>query len=534
MPATNLPSPAKVPSAGLRLGALLVLALGIALSVPGAPAPRPNILFIMSDDHAAQAIGAYGSVVNQTPHLDRLGAQGLRLANCFAVNSICTPSRATILTGQYSHRNGVPVFNHLDPAKTTVAHRLRDAGYHTVMIGKWHLGSDPQGFDQWNILPGQGRYNDPILYDRDGHRIYRGYVTDVLTDLTLEAIRQRPKDKPFFVMSHHKAPHREWTPDEKHRRQFANRTIPEPPTLRDDYSGRADALREQQQSVFRDLTRRDLKLTPPANLSGPERQSWLNVKPDRVEIEEDGRQMTLTGDALDRWKYQRYLQDYLACVQSVDDNVGRLLDFLDQSGLRDNTLVIYTSDQGFFLGEHGMYDKRFMYEPSLRMPFLARWPAGIRPGTVSDALAINCDFAPTFLELAGVAIPEDMQGRSLVPLFQGGPAAGWRDAVYYRYYHDPGHHNTRAHYGIRTATHKLIHFWRADQWECYDLVRDPLEMKNIHGDPAARPVVDDLRRRLAELKRELGDTDAFTGALPRDDVDAPPPQLKKKHADSQL
>jgi len=513
---------------------IAVLAAGATASVLSAAAPRPNILFIMTDDHAAHAIGAYGSKVNQTPHLDRLATEGLRLNHCFAVNSICTPSRATILTGQYSHRNGVPVFNHLDPATITVAHRLRDAGYYTGMIGKWHLGSEPQGFDHWNILPGQGRYVDPILYDRDGHRIYRGYATEVITDLTIEVLANRPKDKPFFVMCHHKAPHREWTPNERYRREFAAKRIPEPATLFDDYAGRTDAIREQKQSVFRDLTRRDLKLEPPGDPSGPERDRWLNEKPTEVEIEINGRKQVLRGGELDRWKYQRYMQDYLACVQSVDDGVGKLLDWLDANGLRENTLVIYTSDQGFFLGDHGMYDKRFMYEPSLRMPFLARWPAGIKPGTVGDGLTINPDFAPTFLELAGAAIPADMQGRSLMPLFAGGKPADWRKEIYYRYYHDPGHHNTRAHYGIRTDTHKLIHFWKTDQWELYDLVNDPDEMKNLFSDAASQSVVADLKARMARLRSELGDTDQFATRLPRDTVDARPKQLDHKHADSQL
>jgi arylsulfatase A-like enzyme len=499
-----------------------------------AAAPRPNILFIMTDDHAAHAISAYGSQLNRTPNLDRLGAQGLRLNRCYAVNSICTPSRATILTGQYSHRNGVPVFNHLDPAKTTVAHRLRDAGYYTAMLGKWHLGSEPQGFDHWNILPGQGRYQDPILYDRDGHRIYQGYATEVITDLAIDVLKNRPKDQPFFLMCHHKAPHREWTPNERYRREFASRTIPEPATLRDDYAGRADALREQKQSVFRDLTRFDLKLKPPAGLSAAEQQRWVGEKPTEVEIEVAGRKQILRGEALDRWKYQRYLQDYLACVQSVDDSVGRLMDWLDANGLRDNTLVIYTSDQGFFLGDHGLYDKRFMYEPSMRMPFLARWPAQLKPGTLSDALANNTDFAPTFLELAGAPIPADMHGRSLAPLFTGGTPAGWRDAIYYRYYHDPGHHDTRAHYGLRTDTHKLIHYHKADQWELYDLVNDPDELKNLHHSPAAQPLVADLKSRLKRLQHELGDTGQFTGQLPKDDVDIRVKQMDRKHPDSQL
>ena len=475
----------------------------------------------MADDHAAHAISAYDSRVNQTPHLDRLAAQGLRFNRCFAVNSICTPSRACILTGQYSHRNGVPVFNDLDPKRVTVAHRLREAGYFTAMIGKWHLGSDPQGFDHWNILPGQGRYNDPILYDRDGYRVYRGYVTDVITDLAIDVIRNRPKDKPFFVMCHHKAPHRGWEPDPKHQAMFAGRTIPEPATLRDHYEGRTDALHENRQRVFYDLTRSDLKLEPPADLLGPARNEWLNTKPTEMEIVVDGKKKVLTGDELNAWKYQRYLQDYLACVQSVDDNVGRLLDWLDANGLRENTIVIYTSDQGFFLGDHGLYDKRFMYEPSIRMPFLVRWPGVIRPGSVQDALAINADFAPTFLEAAGLRVPEDMQGRSLVPLMKGERPADWRGSFYYRYYHDPGHHNTRAHYGVRTETHKLIYFWKKDQWELYDLRKDPDELHNLYNDPAQQPLLARLKAELYRLKQELKDDDQFAEKLPPDGVDGP-------------
>lgn len=487
-------------------------------------AARPNILFVMTDDHAAQAISCYGSKVNQTPHLDRIAREGMRMDRVFATNSICTPSRATILTGKYSHLNGVPVFNRFDGSQPTAPKMLQAAGYYTAMIGKWHLGSDPTGFDHWNILPGQGVYNNPVLYDREGSTEYKGYATDVITDLTIDTLKRRPKDKPFFLMSHHKAPHREWTPDEKHRKMFAGRRIPEPANLRDDYAGRTDALREQRQSVFRDLTRFDLKLTPPPGLSGNQLREWLRVKPTEVETEIDGVRKTLNGKELDDWKYQRYMQDYLACVQSVDDNMGRLLDYLDGSGLRENTVVMYTSDQGFFLGEHGMYDKRFMYEESLRMPFLVRWPAGIRAGSTSDAIGINCDFAPTFLDLAGTALPGDMQGRSFVPVWKGKKLADWRRAMYYRYYHDPGDHNTRAHYGIRTESHKLIYFWKKDQWECYDLRADPHEMHNIYGDPKAQKVVASLKQELLRLKKELKDEDQFAEQQPTESsyVGAPP------------
>ncbi len=492
-----------------------------------AAASRPNILYIMTDDHAAHAISAYGSRVNQTPHMDRLAQEGIRFDRCYAVNSICTPSRACILTGKYSHQNGVPVFNAFDGTQPHVAKYLQAAGYHTGIIGKWHLGSDPTGFDHWEILPGQGVYFNPVLYDSDGARSYPGYVTDVITDLAIEFLSKRPAEKPFYLMVHHKAPHREWVPDEKYRLQFAGRQIPEPPTLHDDYATRTDALREQQQSVFLDLTRRDLKLKPPRGVALKDQAAWLNVKPTEVELTNAaGQVVKLTGDALNRWKYQRYLQDYLACVQSVDDNIGRLLDWLDRHNLRENTLVVYTSDQGFFLGDHGLYDKRFFYEESARMPFLVRWPAGIKPGSVSNGLAINCDFAPTFMELAGLPIPADMQGRSLLPLFRGGRPADWRSSFYYRYYHDPGHHNTRAHYGVRTDTHKLIYFWKKDQWECFDLVNDPQELRNIYQDPAAQPVVAKLKEELYRLKRELRDQDEFSTQLPKDGVDGPPKKWK--------
>lgn len=516
------------PSRRAFLTLLPLLASRPFVGLAAAAKPRPNILFVMTDDHTTQAMSCYGSRVNRTPNLDRIATEGMRMDRVFVTNSICTPSRATLLTGKYSHRNGVPVFNRFDGAQQTAAKLLQQAGYYTAMIGKWHLGSDPTGFDYWNILPGQGVYNDPTLYEKDGSTVYKGYATDIITDLTIETLRNRPKDQPFFVMSHHKAPHRDWTPDEKHRKMFENRRIPEPANLRDDYAGRTDAIREQQQSVFRDLTRRDLKLPPPPGLPAEEARAWLAVKPAEVETVVDGVRKTLTGRELEDWKYQRYMQDYLACVQSVDDNAGRLLDWLDSSGLRENTVVMYTSDQGFFLGEHGLFDKRFMYEEALRMPFLVRWPAGIRPRGASDAMSINCDFAPTFLDLAGVPIPADMQGVSLLPVWKGRKPAGWRRSMYYRYYHDPGDHNTRAHYGVRTTTHKLIYFWKKDQWECYDLVKDPEEMHNIYGDPGARKVVAALKQELARLRRELKDEDQFAESQPMESsyVAAPPPKKR--------
>jgi arylsulfatase A-like enzyme len=492
-------------------------------------ADRPNIVFIMSDDHAAHAIGAYGSRVNETPNIDRLAREGMRFDNVFATNSICTPSRATILTGQYSHINGVTMFNRFDSSRRTVASLLRQGGYHTGMIGKWHLGSDPVGFDHWEILPGQGVYHNPILYTATGERTYTGqYVTDVVTDLAIEFIRDRPKEKPFFLMLHHKAPHRGWEPDEKQRTAFANRWIPEPPTLFDSYATRTDALRENQQRVADDLTNRDLKLPAPAGLAGEALAAWLRTKPTSVTVTRDGIGVTLTGEALVRWKYQRYMQDYLATIQSVDDNVGRLLDFLDRSGLTRNTMVIYTSDQGFFLGDHGMYDKRFMYEESLRMPFLVRWPERIKAGTTSDALGINADFAPTLLDAAGLGVPDDMQGRSLVPLFGGRTPDGWRTSMYYRYYHDPGDHNTRAHYGVRTTTHKLIYFWKNDQWELFDLRTDPAELHNLYGVPGHEAVTASLKAELQRLKQSVKDDDRLATEQLPNGVDGPVAKLRGK------
>jgi arylsulfatase A-like enzyme len=499
--------------------ALILIAAAATNWLAAGEPSRPNILFIMTDDHAAHAISAYGSKVNQTPHMDRIGREGMRFDRAFVVNSICTPSRATILTGKYSHLNGTPVFNRFDGSQPTVAKTLQAAGYHTGMVGKWHLGSEPTGFDRWIVLPGQGIYNGPTFLTPTGHTVIKGYTTDIITDLGLQFLEQRPADKPFFLMLHHKAPHRDWVPDEKHRAMFANRTIPEPPTLWDDYATRTDALRENQQTVAHDFTRRDLKMIPPPALKGTNRVRWMNTKPAEVEVDVNGEKKKLTGDELTKWKYQRYMQDYLACIQSVDDNIGRVLDWLDAKGLATNTVVIYTTDNGFFLGDHGMYDKRFMYEESLRIPLLVRWPGVIKPSSTSDALVLNLDFPETFLEIAGAKVPKEMQGRSLVPLLKGKEPWTWRESFYYRYYHDPGHHNTRAHYGVRTETHKLIYYWKKDQWEMFDLVKDPMELHNLYNDPSQQRTVKKLKSELARLKKQAKDDDQFANEQPPDGVD---------------
>lgn len=460
---------------------------------------RPNIIFIMSDDHASHAISAYGSRLIKTPNIDRLANEGMKLENCFVTNSICTPSRAVILTGKYSHINGVPVFNHIDNTQPMLSKYLQEAGYYTGVVGKWHLGGNnparpddgkPVGFDYWNILPGQGAYFNPVMIENGKRKTIEGYTTDIITDLAMDFIKNRPQDKPFFLMYHHKAPHRNWQPDEKHRKQYENVTLPEPPTFNDDYSGKSDAPRQATMRIDRDLTDKDLKMPPPAGLTAQE---------------------------LKKWKYQRYMRDYLACVASVDDNVGRLLDWLDKNNLSKNTIVIYTSDQGFFLGDHNFFDKRFMYEESLRMPFMIRWPQRIKAGSVSRSMILNVDFAPMMLDAAGLKVPQDMQGRSFLPILEGRRPANWRTSMYYRYYH-PGDHNVAAHYGVRTERYKLIYFNKLDQWELYDLKKDPQEMHNVYSDPGYKRILLDLKKELQRLKKEVKDDDRFQNDLPNGDV----------------
>jgi arylsulfatase A-like enzyme len=419
----------------------------------------------------------------------------MRFDLCLVTNSICTPSRAAILTGKYSHINGVPVFNRFDGSQPTLAKYLQAAGYYTGMIGKWHLGSDPTGFSSWNILPGQGTYFDPVFITPDGRKKHAGYCTDLITDFALAFLKDRPKDKPFFLMCHHKAPHRPWQPDEKHRKQWENVRVPEPETFNDDYATRSDAAREATMRIDRDLKPSDYKLKPPEGLSEAE---------------------------LKKWKYQRYMQDYLACVASVDDNVGRLLDYLDQSGLAANTIVIYTSDQGFFLGDHDWFDKRFMYEESLRMPFLVRWPGRVKPGTASDGMVLNVDFAPTLLDAAGLKVPEDMQGRSFVPLLKGERPGDWRTSMYYRYYHYPQDHRVQPHYGVRTERYKLIYFNKINQWELFDLRKDPHELKNVYADPAYAETVKELKAEMYRLKKELKDENQFENEQPKEGVSGAP------------
>jgi arylsulfatase A-like enzyme len=496
-------------------------------TLQAAEVQRPNILFIFSDDHAQHAISAYGSKVNVTPNIDRIAAQGARFTHSFVTNSICTPSRATLLTGQYSHLNGVPVFNRFDGARDNVAKQLQAGGYHTGIIGKWHLGSDPTGFDRWIVLPGQGAYWNPEFFVSGKKLTIEGHCTDITTDLGLEFLKTRPKDKPFFLMLHQKAPHRAWEPDERNKKLFKDKLIPEPDTLWDDYRTRPAALPQNRQTVAKDLTRRDLKLEPAAGLEGPALAQWLGSKPEEVEVSQpDGSRKSLTGKELTHWKYQRYMRDYLACVQGVDDSVGRILDYLDQTGLAKNTIVIYSADNGWYLGDLGLYDKRFMYEPGLNVPLIACGP-GIKAASTPAQLVANIDLAPTFLDLAGLRIPDSMQGRSLVPLLRGDAPADWRTSIYYRYYHDPGDHNTAAHLGVRTATHKLIYYWKKDTYELFDLTKDPTEQKNLlfaeANDPAIAAKFSELKSEISRLQNEYHDKGQFAEPLsrPTSSVDGP-------------
>lgn len=443
---------------------------------------RPNILFIMSDDHASMAMSCYGSNRNSTPNMDRIAREGIRLDNCFCTNSICTPSRASILTGLYAHRNGSITFNAPDPSRVTFPQLLQESGYFTAMIGKWHLNCKPHGFDRWSVLPGQGRYFDPEFVEQaagsDGRlTTVTGYVTDLITDKTLSVLQDRPRDRPFCVMCHHKAPHDPWQFHPRHAALFSDGPVPEPPNLFDDYAGRASAVTKSTQRIGSERPGHTLYAEETGNIADPSQRM--------------------------RAQYQIYMKRYLRCVAAIDEGIGRLLAYLDDEGIAGNTIVVYTSDQGFFLGEHGWYDKRFMYEESLRMPFVARYPAAIPPGSFDQHLVENTDFAPTFLDYAGIRAPDSMQGRSFRAALEARELPVWRDSFYYRYYFS--HFNTPAHWGVRTVRHKMIYYHATGEWELYDVLRDPMEMKNLYGDPDYAIVGKDLKQRIEMHRRELGD-----------------------------
>lgn len=491
---------------------------------------RPNIVFIMSDDHAYQAISAYSDKLIQTPNIDRLANEGILFTNACVSNSICAPSRATILTGKHTHIHGkIDNIFPFDTTNVTFPQLLHDAGYQTAMFGKLHFGNNPKGFDEFMILPGQGDYYNPDFITNKGDTTIMGYVTDIITDLTLDWLGKRRKDdKPFLLMYLHKAPHREWFPAERHYKEFTKKTFPEPETLFDDYKGRGTAAKTAEMNLLNHMTiSADNKIYPELadELGIVEPSDWgkrvFNMKYSRFTAEQKKdwdaiyqpindefkkQYPDMTEQDFMRWKYQRYMQDYLACIAAVDENVGRVLDYLDENGLNENTIVVYTSDQGFYLGEHGWFDKRFIYDESFKTPLLIRWPEKIKPGSKSDEMVQNLDFAQTLLEAANMESPEDMQGESLIPLLKGDTDQWTRDAVYYHYYEYPGFHAVKRHYGIVTKEFKLAHFYYdVDEWELYDRKNDPFELTNVYDEPDYESVVKRLKRELTGLRKKYKD-----------------------------
>ena len=494
---------------------------------------RPNIIFIMTDDHTTQAMSCYGGNLIETPNMDRLAAEGMRFDNCYATNALSGPSRACILTGKLSHINGFKDNSStFDGSQQTFPKLLQEAGYTTGIVGKWHLISEPQGFDHWSILSGQheqGDYYSPDFCENGIHVREDGYVTDIITDKAIEFIDRYDDAGPYMLMVHHKAPHRNWMPAPRHHGIFNEVIFPEPSNLQDNYEGRGTAARSQDMSIAETLTEDwDLKvLSREEILAGdnalkdvylrmPEevQHKWDSVYARRIAEYRSGE---LAGEELVRWKYQQYMRDYLACVLSVDESIGRLLDYLEACGELDNTVIVYTSDQGFFLGEHGWFDKRFMYEECQRMPLVVRYPEIINGGVTTSALCMNIDFAPTFLDIAGVTVPPDIQGASFKKILEGIVPADWREAVYYHYYEYPAEHSVRKHYGIRTADTKLIHFYDdIDEWEMYDLTADPQEMKNIYEDPSYSGKRKQMHRLLEQMQESYLDTgrQGFNGTTP--------------------
>lgn len=494
---------------------------------------RPNILFIMSDDHAYQAISAYGSQLIQTPNIDRIAAEGMLFTNASVTNSICAPSRATILTGKFNHLNG-KIDNNMpfDTTQMTFPQLFQQAGYETAMFGKLHFGNNPKGVDEFMILPGQGWYINPDFITPRGDSTIQGYVTDIITDLTLNWLKEkRNPEKPFMMMYLHKAPHRPWWPSPEKFKEFTKKEFPEPTSLFDNYENRGTAAKTAEMNIlYHMMYSHDSKIRPetlaemktvtpevkeyqnsfygPYGRANAEQKALYDPILDSINTFFKNNWPTMTDEQKMKWKYQRYMQDYLGCISSVDDNVGRVLDYLDESGLAKNTIVIYTSDQGFYLGEHGWFDKRFIYNESFKTPLLIRWPNKIKPGITEDELVQNLDFAQTFLAAAGIQSPADMQGESLMPLLTGEKEKWKRDALYYHYYEYPSVHMVKRHYGVVTKKFKLIHFYYdVDEWELYDRIKDPNEMNNVYNLPEYASTVKYLKEKLAELRIKYKDSE---------------------------
>lgn len=535
------------------------------LSIAQSQGERPNILYIMCDDHAMQAISAYGSPISQlapTPNIDRLAQRGMKFNSCFVENSLSTPSRACLMTGMYSHQNGQrQLAEGIDTTRTFFSELLQKAGYETAVVGKWHMSCRPKGFDYYHVLNDQGQYYNPTFASTGHYGEFKqemGYVTDLITDHAIDFMEHREKDKPFCLLVHHKAPHRIWMPSTKYVSKYGNVEFPLPETFWDDYATRGSAAHTQKMDIDRYMELvRDLKVPEmydPNTVEGRDSYAGLMSEMNRLTPQQrqalDAYYMPrnraflekhLTGKALVEWKYQNYIRDYMAVIQSVDESVGRLLDYLDQHGLTDNTIVIYTSDQGFYMGEHGWFDKRFMYEESLHTPLIVSYPNHVKAGSDCNQMVQNIDFAPTFLSLAGVDKPKEMSGTSLQPLFAGEPVKKWRNSIYYHYYDYPTYHMVRKHDGVRTDRYKLIHFYgkggeRAmpenkyqripgtseyncfqylksinyisddadvDYYEMYDLQEDPHELHNIYGKKETMKVQKDLMKKLAAYRKGL-------------------------------
>ncbi|GLR17327.1 sulfatase family protein [Portibacter lacus] len=486
---------------------------------------RPNILFIMSDDHAYQAISAYDDRLIQTPNIDRIANEGMLFTNACVTNSICAPSRAVILSGKHSHLNGkIDNLFPFDTTQITFPQILQDGGYQTAMFGKLHFGNNPKGFDQFKILPGQGAYYNPDFITKNEGRIkIEGYTTDIITDMTLDWLKkERKEDEPFMLMYLHKAPHRAWLPAQRHYSEFIDKTFPEPKTLFDDYVGRGTAAKTAEMNLLKHMSWAGDTKIPPSVLEdlgippvspwdfgayngnmkrmNPEQlEEWNKVYDPMIEaFKKDFPDMSEKDQM--RWKYQRYMQDYLGTIAAVDEGVGEVLDYLKESGLDENTIVVYTSDQGFYLGEHGWFDKRFAYNESFKTPLLVKWPGVIKPKSKNTQMVQNLDFAPTFLTAAGLDVPSEMQGENLIPLFEG-KNEGFRDAVYYHYYEYPAEHAVKRHYAFVNEEYKLIHFYHdVDEWELYDRKKDLLEMNNVYDDPAYAETVVELKEKLKEMR----------------------------------